>query len=850
MKPYSDLDPRTIIGHVVVWQVIGLVLLAFHVLLTGQTALFYPLLLIIVIWLHCYAPLAAITIYFQIMIYQNWVLSVLSPTVEPASFTALQGTSFTILVVMAAISLYRLMTPLWLRQAPVHDILWTALIAMGLATAYAGLGAVAAGFKPAMIYYREITSLLLSLLIGLDVGRSWGYKTVATCFLLSTVLSLGLAVAEIIDPLKYYAAINATHFMNMKFGTTPTAMFPSGYRLYSPQDLVDYNTQPFFNITAYQGDLKSVRFDGTLMHIIAYGYVLSIIALVSVSLRRSSWLIVVIPLMIFIGVKGALMLFVCTIVMWFIWLATKNPRLLLVGGIVVTVAYVGYGIYSGLQDDDFHVIGFLGGVKGFMHNPFGHGLGVGGNLSTDVQVGKVQWTGSHGLQQQGADFALESAVGVMIYQMGLASFAVFAVFYMLMKASPFVRGYPVRREHFVYIAAVVVAINGVFQEEAYSPNAAGMLTLLGGVLATNGSRDVVLVLTPIRLVAARAAVPLMALALVLLAQPAHADVPEKRLATLASGVNITTVFTDDYRPLQSLDDLRADIERVAAAHFTHIRIMVNPLWVNRWDDNLQRLDAAVDTALRQRLGVILCLNAPHRGQLVASDDDAIVPQWLAAWQRLAGRYAPRSTDLIFFELANEPRVRLHWPALQEQLRAAVRQVASDNTLILTGSPNSTPQALAGLPISTDTNVVYSFHLYKPMIFTHQSAEWAEPRYGKVQGLIYPPSERLDTASDDPLLQLELTGYKLWGSNIVRSEVALVAAWMHKYQVHVMVTEFGVFRRGAPADSRTAWLSEVHQRTRDAGMGSTVWEYRGGFGIQPELDQGCDNPLAREFLTCQ
>ncbi len=69
--------------------------------------------------------------------------------------------------------------------------------------------------------------------------------------------------------------------------------------------MVNFNTQPFFNITAYRGSLKSV---GTLMHIIAYGYVMAIIGIVAVSLRKSSWLLVILPLLLYIGVKGALML--------------------------------------------------------------------------------------------------------------------------------------------------------------------------------------------------------------------------------------------------------------------------------------------------------------------------------------------------------------------------------------------------------------------------------------------------------------------------------------------------------------------------------------------------------------
>ena len=87
------------------------------------------------------------------------------------------------------------------------NYLRTVLIALALVVVYAGLGFVVAGVKPAMIYLREFASPLLALLVGLDVGRIWGYKTIATCFLFSTALSLGLTLIEISFPIDTMAQL-------------------------------------------------------------------------------------------------------------------------------------------------------------------------------------------------------------------------------------------------------------------------------------------------------------------------------------------------------------------------------------------------------------------------------------------------------------------------------------------------------------------------------------------------------------------------------------------------------------------------------------------------------------------
>jgi hypothetical protein len=156
-------------------------------------------------------------------------------------------------------------------------------------------------------------------------------------------------------------------------------------------------------------------------------------------------------------------------------------------GILLSIGYVTFGITTGLDNNDYHVIGFLGGVHGFMSNPLGHGLGVGGNLSTAAQAG-FKMEGAGGFTRVGADFALESAVGVLLYQTGIASLLVIAV----LSAGPLgeLRGNQVRplRRDIMYFAVATIMVNGVYQEEAYSPYAAGIIMLLCSCAIANGRR--------------------------------------------------------------------------------------------------------------------------------------------------------------------------------------------------------------------------------------------------------------------------------------------------------------------------------------------------------------------------
>ena len=332
---------------------------------------------------------------------------------------------------------------------------------------------------------------------------------------------------------------------------------------------------------------------------------------------------------------------------------------------------------------------------------------------------------------------------------------------------------------------------------------------------------------------------------------AYAEVPEARLQTLSRGVNVTEVFNVDNSYLQLLGDLPT----IAQDGFHHIRIFVDPKWVvanNPIDINRAHLDQVVDSALKQNLGVILCMSAagpnPWNDHANLAEVQA---RWTSAWQTLAKRYAPLSTDKMFFELVNEPALTdvPKWAAIQEQMRQAVRAIAPKNTVLLTSTPNSTVYGLAQLAPAPDDDAVYTFHLYQPMVFTHQGADWNGPGWDTLQGLVYPPdAANIATIRHKvaPSLLSDLEKYGRTGKYSISTEVDLGLAWARSHNAHVVVTEFGVYQP-APPVSRAAWLDEARQTIEKSGFGWTVWEWNSGFGVKPALASGCSLTSVRHAL---
>ena len=134
----------------------------------------------------------------------------------------------------------------------------------------------------------------------------------------------------------------------------------------------------------------------------------------------------------------------------------------------------------GIRSEDYHVIGFIGGLNGFMKNPLGHGIGSGGNLS--LNMAGIDWSRAQHLGS--TDVAVESAIGVLLYQMGVFGIVVLASVGLI--AVRLWKLYIGTRERVLAVAALgllTIVVNGIFQEEAlFSPLALGLLLAVSGLL--------------------------------------------------------------------------------------------------------------------------------------------------------------------------------------------------------------------------------------------------------------------------------------------------------------------------------------------------------------------------------
>jgi hypothetical protein len=231
--------------------------------------------------------------------------------------------------------------------------------------------------------------------------------------------------------------------------------------------------------------LRFYRILGPNFHFISYAYALAFFSIVLLALGRSWFVLAALPLLLVVGSKGALILTVLVALGVMVLPRLRGHAALQIYGAILGV-YVVAALVAGMQAQDYHVIGFIGGLKGFLTNPIGRGIGVGGNLSLDMTT--IDWSKSQYLGH--TDVAVESAVGVLLYQMGVFGAALAAGYvWIALKLWACHLRFGGRLYAAGCFAVLTVIANGIFQEEAmFAPLALGIVTGFAGLLLGRASR--------------------------------------------------------------------------------------------------------------------------------------------------------------------------------------------------------------------------------------------------------------------------------------------------------------------------------------------------------------------------
>ncbi len=330
----------------------------------------------------------------------------------------------------------------------------------------------------------------------------------------------------------------------------------------------------------------------------------------------------------------------------------------------------------------------------------------------------------------------------------------------------------------------------------------------------------------------------------------------RRAEKLKRGINVSEWFAQVYdKRGYTPEHFQAwttaeDIALIKTMGFDHVRLSVNPQpMFNAHEPNkipaeyLASLDAAVKMILDHGLAVVIDLHPESDFKVRLAKEDGFVERFADFWRVLAAHYSTWDAERVFCEIMNEPEFSdpYRWMGVQAKLAAAIREGAPAHTIIAAGARWSDNDDLIFQEPLHDTNVIYNFHYYEPHIFTHQGATWSAYSWHWLHGLKYPSSpeqaERVAAQIPEEKDRLQVIRYGLehWDAVRLESEMKQAAEWARRRGVPLVCNEFGVYREYSNPEDRAAWLHDVRTALEHNGIGWTMWDYSGSFGVVVKKD---------------
>lgn len=285
-----------------------------------------------------------------------------------------------------------------------------------------------------------------------------------------------------------------------------------------------------------------------------------------------------------------------------------------------------------------------------------------------------------------------------------------------------------------------------------------------------------------------------------------------------------------------------DIKQIKDWGLDHVRLPIDYNVVQREDGSfIESGFKHVDDCLRwcKKYGLKIVLDLHKTCGYVFDDseyvgffsDEKLQKMFVDLWLEFTRRYGDEE-DMVF-ELLNEvteKRFAESWNEIAKRTIIAIREKAPNKTIMIGGIFNSSIYGLTLLEKPYDDNVVFTFHCYDPLVFTHQDARWIEK-----MPVGYHTKYRI------PVKDMRAESYKIFGedfeghfSGIDQEAVMSSDFFRHlfkealdvanKFNVPLYCGEYGVID-DADRESAIEWYKDIHEVLCEYNIPRAVWSYK-------------------------
>ncbi|MCR5213803.1 MAG: glycoside hydrolase family 5 protein [Eubacterium sp.] len=306
-----------------------------------------------------------------------------------------------------------------------------------------------------------------------------------------------------------------------------------------------------------------------------------------------------------------------------------------------------------------------------------------------------------------------------------------------------------------------------------------------------------------------------------------------------------------------------DIKTIKSWGLDHVRVPVDYNLVEDEDGNYKEegftyIDKLIKWVANNDLNLVLDLHKTYgysfdSGEKESGffDNEDYQERFYKLWEEFSRRYGNLS-NRICFELLNEVTDKEYcdkWNDISTKCIKRIRAIAPDIKILLGGYYNNSIEALKDLALPLDENIVYNFHCYEPLIFTHQGAPWVEKmntffrmpfesRYGDYDKYSY---ENLNRFSE------VMVGYdkeKLIGIEYFENLMKEAVRVAEERNVALYCGEYGVINLARPEDA-LKWYKMICTCFDKYGIGRAAWSFKEmDFGlVDDNMDQVRDQIIS-------
>ena len=296
----------------------------------------------------------------------------------------------------------------------------------------------------------------------------------------------------------------------------------------------------------------------------------------------------------------------------------------------------------------------------------------------------------------------------------------------------------------------------------------------------------------------------------------------------------------------------SDIEVIKSWGLDHFRVPVDYELVERGsgdyiEEGIQYIQNAIDWAGKNGLNMVLDLHKTAGFSFDAGEAESgffenedYQERFYLLWEEFAKRFGKYS-DRLSFELLNEVTEKEYcdtWNRISNTCVKRIRKYAPDIKILIGGYYNNAIESLKDIAPPLDENIVYNFHCYEPLIFTHQGAHWI-PTMDKSFRMPFDvtykeykqnTSNNLDgfTINFDSYNENDKIGIEFF-RDLVKEAVRVA----DERNVALYCGEFGVINLASPEDSKK-WYEKICKCFDEYGIGRAAWSFRQmDFGIEDE-----------------